>query len=276
MLLSHETGIPIEGSSKALRSLSEAGFAHYDEANEVVFVPNMARQQIADKLLASDKQQHGVMAILKEYRKSKFVADFVAIYRKDYNLPDGLVDQGPSMAHPRPFEGPSKPRARTESKNREQEQEQEGKPPLPKPGCKCIGGTCIQPNLCKQSAIDAIAKASIAEIMKPAKIRPRTPYDLETCMRAAMHREQPQVCPWVPGRFSTSDADKLFRDLGDIEAALPVIERKIEIFAKDKSMQPWTMAKFIDKWNEIGLEKLEFGKAPAPKPVSRCTPVKEW
>jgi hypothetical protein len=125
MLISHETGVPFEGASKALRSLSEAGFAHYDEANEVVFVPRMARQQIAEKLSASDRQQHGVVAILREYRKSKFVADFVALYGESYHLPEGLVDEAPSKALASPIEGPSKPRAGSGAGEQEQEQEQD-------------------------------------------------------------------------------------------------------------------------------------------------------
>ena len=107
----------------------------------------------------------------------------------------------------------------------------------------------------------------------PRKIRPSTAHNLEHCMRVAIEREQPQAGFWIPGRFSTSDADKMIRDLGDIEAALPVIERKIDLFAKDPSMQPWTMAKFVDKWNEIGLAKLEYGQAPKATLKPRCTPV---
>ena len=33
---------PLEGASKALRSLSEGGFAHYDDAADEVWVPEMA------------------------------------------------------------------------------------------------------------------------------------------------------------------------------------------------------------------------------------------
>lgn len=108
-------------------------------------------------------------------------------------------------------------------------------------------------------------------------LRPDSPLNLETCMRKAIQREQPQNGQWIPGRFSYADAQKLFRDLGDAEKAIPELERKIELFAKDPDMQPWTMAKFVDKYNAIGLPKLEFGKAPKPpahKP--RSTPVKDW
>lgn len=120
-------------------------------------------------------------------------------------------------------------------------------------------------------------KRGEAPLIPCGKIRPRTPHDLETCLRVAIQREQPQNGPWIPGRFSTADADKMIRDLGDIEAALPTIERKIELFAKDPSMQPWTMAKFVDKWNEIGMPKLEYGRPPKQdEPKPRCTPIREW
>jgi hypothetical protein len=101
------------------------------------------------------------------------------------------------------------------------------------------------------------------------KIRPRTPHDLEHCLRVAIQREQPQICPWLPGRFSAKDCDKILRDLGDVEAALPELERKIELFSQDPDMQPWTVAKFADRFNAIGLSKLEFGRSAShpPKPL---------
>jgi hypothetical protein len=95
-----------------------------------------------------------------------------------------------------------------------------------------------------------------------AKIQPRNPHDLEHCMRVAIERAQPQAGRWLPGRFSTKDADKFFRDLGDVETALPEIERKIQLFADDPDMQPWLVAKFVDNFMAIGQPKLEFGRAP--------------
>lgn len=223
-LLSHETGIPFEGALKALRSLSEADFAHYDEVDEVVFVPHMAKQQIAEQLSETDKQRQGVIALLKEYKKSKFIADFVALYGVDYHLTLEMFNQAPSKPLRSPFEGP------------------------PKPG----SGSGEQ-----GAGEQAPSKPS-------GKIRPDTPQHLEHCLRVAVEREQPEVGLWVPGRFSDRDAEKLLRDLGNIQAALPELERKIALFAKDPDMQPWSMAKFCDKYTAIGLPKLEFGKAPQP------------
>lgn len=92
-------------------------------------------------------------------------------------------------------------------------------------------------------------------------------------MRVAIEREQPQLGFWVPGRFSTKDAEKFLRDLGDIEKALPEIERKIELFSRDPNMQPWTVAKFVDQFNAIGMAPLEYGRAARPETAPRRTPV---
>lgn len=107
-------------------------------------------------------------------------------------------------------------------------------------------------------------------------VRPRDPHSLECCLGVAVRREQPQLGYWLPGRFSYNDAQQMLAQLGDIEAALPVIERKIELFAKDPDMQPWTMAKFVDKFNAIGLPKLEFGRAPKAAAAITSTPIRTW
>jgi hypothetical protein len=56
---------------------------------------------------------------------------------------------------------------------------------------------------------------------------------------------------------------------------LPDLERRIELFAKDPDMQPWTVKKFCEKYNGIGLPKLEFGRAPKATEVPAQTPVLE-
>jgi hypothetical protein len=150
----------------------------------------------------------------------------------------------------------------------EPEQEQEGKsPPAKPPGCKCSGEACLSPTLCDVSKVEAIAKAAVEYLAKPReKIRPRTADTLEHCLRVAVENAQPQNGRWLPGRFAAKDADECIRKLGDIEAALPELERKIELFAKDPDMQPWTVAKFADKFNAIGLPRLEFGRSPDVHP----------
>ena len=60
MYLAHETGMGLEGASKGLQRVCEAGFCSYDEVSEVVWVHEMARYQIADELKANDLRTKGV------------------------------------------------------------------------------------------------------------------------------------------------------------------------------------------------------------------------
>lgn len=85
-IIAHETGMSNEGASKALRRLSEAGFAHYDEASEVVYVPEMARIQIADSISPKDNIRKFILCEANKYRKSIFFKDFVARYSDVFHL----------------------------------------------------------------------------------------------------------------------------------------------------------------------------------------------
>lgn len=98
-----------------------------------------------------------------------------------------------------------------------------------------------------------------------AKIRPRTAHELILCLRVAIQREQPENGMWNPGgSFAHKEADDFLRGFGDdLEAALDTIERRIELFAKDREMRPWTVAKFAKAYNGIGAPKAINGK-PAP------------
>jgi hypothetical protein len=80
---------------------------------------------------------------------------------------------------------------------------------------------------------------------------------------------------WAAEPFAIKTADEFLRSIGDIEKSLPELERKIALFAADPDMQPWTVKKFCEKYNGIGLPKLEFGKAPPVATRPRCTPIRE-
>ena len=112
-LFAHETGLSIEGASKGLRSLSEVGFAYYDEASEMVWVPQMARFQLGEALDPKDKR---VIGINKEYQtlpNNRFLSDFYRKYHVVYHL-----------QKPRGFEGASMG-VRSQEQDLEQELEQD-------------------------------------------------------------------------------------------------------------------------------------------------------
>jgi hypothetical protein len=121
--LCHEVGISSQGALKALRSLSEADFACFDEPSEHVFVPSMARFQIGDTLAERDKRVAGVVNELLTMRGSRFLRDFVAKYEQSYHLRS--APKWGDLA--RAIEGASEP---PPSQEQEQEQEQEQDPSL--------------------------------------------------------------------------------------------------------------------------------------------------
>lgn len=103
--LCHEVGgVTSEGALEVLRSLSEVGYAHYDEASDHVYIPGMAAIQVGESLTPKDNRCKAVARLLIEARKTPFFEDFLLRYAKAYHLADqpeleGLIS---------PFEAPPK------------------------------------------------------------------------------------------------------------------------------------------------------------------------
>lgn len=95
--IAHETGIPIEEATKALASLCESGFCQYDQQTEVVWVREMARFQVADRLKPKDKQIVGVQNAYNDVPANPFLAAFFERYSEAF-----------SMTRARAYEGASK------------------------------------------------------------------------------------------------------------------------------------------------------------------------
>lgn len=115
--MAHDTGIPIEGASKALLGLIEAGFCTYDEDTEMVWVHEMARFQVGDELKPTDKRCAGIASTYAEAPKCPMLSGFFDRYADHYHLPTRREYQPKGS----PIEAPSKP---LPSQEQEQEQEQ--------------------------------------------------------------------------------------------------------------------------------------------------------
>jgi hypothetical protein len=103
--LAHETAFSsIEGASKALQSLSEVGFATYDEAFEEVWIPTMPAMQIGESLAPKDLLVRGLKKELQEVRSSPFFNQFLDIYAERYHLGDVPRSEGASKGLRRPSE----------------------------------------------------------------------------------------------------------------------------------------------------------------------------
>ena len=112
--IAHETGLGMEGASKGLQGCIEAGFCHYDEDSEMVWVIEMARFQIADQLKDKDLRIKGVQSEYDSLPENPFLAAFYDMYASAFCMSS-------KRDEPSPLEAPSKP---LPSQEQEQEQEQ--------------------------------------------------------------------------------------------------------------------------------------------------------
>ena len=119
--LCHEVGCSLQEAQKALRSLSQADFAFYDESSEFVWIPNMARFQIGDFLKPGDKRITGISNALQKLKTSPFFNNFLQLYREDFHL-DGL---SPTEAPSMPLDSPSEASRAVEQEQRAVEQKQD-------------------------------------------------------------------------------------------------------------------------------------------------------
>ena len=119
--MAHETGLGMEGASKALQSLIEAKFCTYEESSDTVFVHRMAAFQIGDHLSEQDKRCKGVEREWNNIPSRQLQQAFFAIYSVAFHLPK-------QSKKARGTEAPSKP---PRSQEQEQEQEQDQDTPQP-------------------------------------------------------------------------------------------------------------------------------------------------
>jgi len=123
LYMAHETGLGMEGASKALQSLIEAKYCTYDEASETVFVHRMAAYQVSESLKLGDNRVKGVEREWLNIGPAQLKSAFEAIYSVAFHLPIETKKNSP-------FKAPSKPLA-SQEQEQDQEQDQEkgaGKP----------------------------------------------------------------------------------------------------------------------------------------------------
>jgi hypothetical protein len=118
--IAKETGLPLEGATKALASLIEAQFCQFDEDTEEVFVRRMAAFQIGEQLKPDDNRCKGIARELEKVSSDKLRRDFHAIYSGAFHLPD-LPGQKPKKTSP--SKGPKKP-LRSQKQDQDQDQDQ--------------------------------------------------------------------------------------------------------------------------------------------------------
>jgi hypothetical protein len=122
--MAHETGLTLQGASKALQRLVDCGFCEYDDASEFVWVYEMAKYQIGDKLKETDKQSKGVQNAYEDLPRNPFLSGFYEKYAECFCMTSKRYSDSQSIGIRRGIEGASKALASKE-KEKEKEKEQE-------------------------------------------------------------------------------------------------------------------------------------------------------
>lgn len=94
--VAHETGMPIEQVRISMAKLCEIGFCLYDEESEVVFVLNMARFQIGERLERKDKNVTWVWREMEKLRVLPFFDRLLEMYGERYQVADYFKSEGSS------------------------------------------------------------------------------------------------------------------------------------------------------------------------------------
>lgn len=110
--IAKETGIPLEGASKALQCLIEADFCTFEYDSEYIFVHQFALNQIGEELKPLDKRVQGVINELAKVPKRQCWQSFRARYAVPFNLP---IEGSKTKPLASPLQAPSKPEAEAEA-----------------------------------------------------------------------------------------------------------------------------------------------------------------
>lgn len=122
--ISHEIGFPMEGASKGLNSLIQAGLCSYDFDKDLVWVHDMASDQVAPQLSPKDKRVSGIAGQLAMFPICPITLGFYAKYRVPYHLHDERVLEDFEVAFDGNQEAPSEP-LRSQKQKQDQKQDLE-------------------------------------------------------------------------------------------------------------------------------------------------------
>lgn len=128
--IAHEVGCPIEGASKGLTSLIQAGICAYDFDKDLVWVCEMASDQIAPQLSPKDKRVKGVAEQLAMLPICPTTLGFYEKYRLPFHLHEESCLEDYELARSDLEEAPSKPLRSKEKEKEKDLGEGEGPPGL--------------------------------------------------------------------------------------------------------------------------------------------------
>jgi hypothetical protein len=137
--LEHETNCSVDEARHILKALEDVEFASYDEAEEMIWVRNMAREQIATTLKQTDKRWKWLVKEVETFRGSRFFLPWLENYSQAFSL--GEAFKAPSKPLQSPSKAPAKhPRSPSEGDDKPAEGQPEA-PPMPGTRARARAGT---------------------------------------------------------------------------------------------------------------------------------------
>lgn len=132
----HEVGLDAEMLAALWAVLELLDFAHYDEETEMVWVPNMAREQLDDALKPADKRVVQVVRQVDSIRRHRFARMFWDRYAGPFSLAANPEADGLVALFATPSQGVSAPLPmgkppRREEQDQALEKDPDLSPPLP-------------------------------------------------------------------------------------------------------------------------------------------------
>ncbi len=103
--MAHEIGCSVAEASAALARLAGAGIIRHDPAESLVWVPEMARVSLGDRLSGGDKRRGWILKELGQHRRHPFARLFIERYGASYGITAPL--EAPSKPLGSPIEGAS-------------------------------------------------------------------------------------------------------------------------------------------------------------------------
>lgn len=189
----HEIGCPIEGASKGLASLIDAKICSYDFDRDLVWVHEMAADQIAPQLSPKDKRVKGIAEQLSMLPICPITLAFYRRYRLPFHLYDERILEEHELTTSQNEEAPSKP-LRSKEKDKDQDKDLEkGKGPSGSEGEVDKRETMFAPYPIPASAASArdflagmgVPQSSLDECARLMMGGNFSPYDLEGVLSEA-------------------------------------------------------------------------------------------
>lgn len=112
MYIAHDLNLGVDETRAALDGCINAGFCAYDYDADVVWVFNMARYQIGERLPPKDNRVTWVARLWEKLPKCAFLDEFKARYAEAYGMADSPSATGEEEGGQAPSEAPLQPLAK--------------------------------------------------------------------------------------------------------------------------------------------------------------------